>query len=236
MKHTHRGTCQICGALQAVNPKTGDIAKHGYTVPNGYFLGTCLGSGNSPLQKSRTLCDEIRATLRKQVKTCGITLKKLQGGTSHPNQVIAQRGPLGGAKYATNPSTGRSEPVMISWEDAADYEREIGMKKAILETERHILWCQSTEKEMGLRADQILGTDLIAVEHGEKKSWSRGDTIQIDGVTATLERPAMDVWGNRMIGWYVSSPSWGSKPYRITTRKLNELSMQNRPQESGEHA
>lgn len=43
--HTHRGSCQICGRDQAVDVKTGLIAKHGYTVQWGFFSGTCFGSG-----------------------------------------------------------------------------------------------------------------------------------------------------------------------------------------------
>ena len=38
-KHTHTGTCQICGRRQAVNVKTGRLAKHGYTVARfGFFM------------------------------------------------------------------------------------------------------------------------------------------------------------------------------------------------------
>jgi len=58
-KHTHKGTCQICGSRQAVNNNTGMIAKHGYTTRWGFFSGTCRGSDNLPLQVS---CDMVQAS------------------------------------------------------------------------------------------------------------------------------------------------------------------------------
>lgn len=48
--HTHRGHCQLCDHLQAVNPKTGLLAKHGYHKQWGFFSGTCPGSDHLPYQ------------------------------------------------------------------------------------------------------------------------------------------------------------------------------------------
>lgn len=41
--HTHRGTCQTCGRVHAVDNTTRLVAKHGYTVDFGYFNGVCRG-------------------------------------------------------------------------------------------------------------------------------------------------------------------------------------------------
>lgn len=57
-KATHRGTCQVCGRVQAVNAKTGMLAKHGYTVEWGWFEGTCRGSDHLPFEKSCELVKE----------------------------------------------------------------------------------------------------------------------------------------------------------------------------------
>lgn len=54
--HTHKGHCQLCDRLQAVNNKTGLLAKHGYTKQWSYFSGTCPGSDHRPYEKS---CDQI---------------------------------------------------------------------------------------------------------------------------------------------------------------------------------
>lgn len=50
--HTHKGHCQLCDRLQAVNNKTGLLAKHGYTKRWSYFVGTCPGSDHKPYEKS----------------------------------------------------------------------------------------------------------------------------------------------------------------------------------------
>ena len=65
-KHTHRGTCQVCGAQQAVNNETGMMAKHGYTVEHGFFEGECPGSHNLPLEADRTMTDNIIGDLTRQ--------------------------------------------------------------------------------------------------------------------------------------------------------------------------
>lgn len=50
-KHTHQGTCQACGAVQAVDNTTKLIAKHGYQVAGfGFFNGVCQGSDNPPAE------------------------------------------------------------------------------------------------------------------------------------------------------------------------------------------
>ena len=56
-KHTHTGTCQLCGRNHAVNNATGLLAKHGYTVDWGFFHGVCEGANHLPLQKDRSLLD-----------------------------------------------------------------------------------------------------------------------------------------------------------------------------------
>tara|TARA_R100001163_G_C4946684_1_gene116189 strand:- start:60 stop:548 length:489 start_codon:yes stop_codon:yes gene_type:complete len=47
---THNGTCPICGAKQAVNPKTGKLANHGYSVWWNSHNGTCRGSHKLPIE------------------------------------------------------------------------------------------------------------------------------------------------------------------------------------------
>ena len=47
-KHTHKGTCQSCGRVQAVKVD-GKIAEHGFTVDWGR-VGSCDGSDKQPLE------------------------------------------------------------------------------------------------------------------------------------------------------------------------------------------
>lgn len=46
----HRGNCQVCGRLHAV--VKGKVAKHGYTVKDGWFEGACNGQFYAPMQHS----------------------------------------------------------------------------------------------------------------------------------------------------------------------------------------
>lgn len=58
--HTHTGTCQACGAVQAVDNTSGLVAKHGYKVAGfGFFNGTCQGSGHKPAERDITLTYRI---------------------------------------------------------------------------------------------------------------------------------------------------------------------------------
>lgn len=57
-KATHNGTCQVCGRVQAVRPN-GLVAKHGYRVADfGYFMGTCTGSDEMPLEVSKEIATD----------------------------------------------------------------------------------------------------------------------------------------------------------------------------------
>tara|TARA_Y100001951_G_C11280597_1_gene265098 strand:- start:892 stop:1740 length:849 start_codon:yes stop_codon:yes gene_type:complete len=56
--HTHRGHCQACGRVQAVDTHNNFIAKHGYTVDFGYFSGVCTGSNRKPLEVDKTFTEE----------------------------------------------------------------------------------------------------------------------------------------------------------------------------------
>jgi len=58
-KHTHKGTCQVCGSVQAITGEAGVIAKHGYTVEWGFFNGTCSGSHSKPLEQDKWLTETM---------------------------------------------------------------------------------------------------------------------------------------------------------------------------------
>tara|TARA_R110002020_G_scaffold62613_1_gene167328 strand:+ start:5973 stop:6566 length:594 start_codon:yes stop_codon:yes gene_type:complete len=78
MTATHNGNCQCCGSLQAVNNKTGLLAKHGYTVDWGFFSGTCVGSDHPPLQKDHTVLDGTVEALRVfAAKKASMTIDKI---------------------------------------------------------------------------------------------------------------------------------------------------------------
>ena len=55
--HTHRGHCQACGRVQAVDTANNLLAKHGYTVDFGYFDGVCTGSDKKPLEVDKSFSE-----------------------------------------------------------------------------------------------------------------------------------------------------------------------------------
>lgn len=84
MAHTHKGTCQVCGSLQAVNEKTGMIAQHGYTVEHGWFEGRCFGSLELPLNVSKNLIDAALAHWSNAVTKISVKIEDLKTSTD-PN-------------------------------------------------------------------------------------------------------------------------------------------------------
>lgn len=69
-KATHNGTCQVCGAEQAVNPSTGKLAKHGYSVEWGYFNGACSGGDELPMQINKDLALSMMLELDNHAERC----------------------------------------------------------------------------------------------------------------------------------------------------------------------
>tara|TARA_Y100000816_G_scaffold177373_1_gene128019 strand:- start:625 stop:1464 length:840 start_codon:yes stop_codon:yes gene_type:complete len=55
--HTHRGHCQACGRVHAVDTAKNLLAKHGYTVEFGYFDGVCTGSDRKPLEVDKSFTE-----------------------------------------------------------------------------------------------------------------------------------------------------------------------------------
>lgn len=65
--HTHKGLCQVCGLVHAVDNKSNVLAKHGYDVSWGFFNGICSGADNLPIQLDRALADKTINSLDKEI-------------------------------------------------------------------------------------------------------------------------------------------------------------------------
>lgn len=89
MKHTHRGHCQICAHLQAVDVQKGTIAKHGYEVAGfGYFFGTCRASDKPPMERDRTITDATIKALHKFSTEQSKFAEDYRSGKLLPEQVV----------------------------------------------------------------------------------------------------------------------------------------------------
>jgi hypothetical protein len=83
--HTHRGTCQSCGSVQAVDNKTGMLAKHGYTIPFGTFQLICKGSDHhKPAEHDVTLCRFTMKGCLESAAANDAIIVRLRSGTEIP--------------------------------------------------------------------------------------------------------------------------------------------------------
>jgi len=125
-KATHNGICQVCGALQAVNPKTGNLANHGYSVMWHSQHGTCPGSRQLPIQVSSDLAE-------KTAKGLEAKMNQLRHDVEHEEITkvkVTRRGPWG------------REELMVTREEFKD-PSDFAWAEA----------CQRTLREMTFRAD-----------------------------------------------------------------------------------
>jgi hypothetical protein len=75
--HTHKGHCQVCGHMHAVDNSHNGLAKHGYDVSWGFFNGVCSGADNLPIQLDRTLADKTIAYLDKKILSLQTSLDSI---------------------------------------------------------------------------------------------------------------------------------------------------------------
>lgn len=78
--HTHRGHCQRCGSIQAVDVDHNSIAKHGYTVDFGFFNGVCDGSDYTPLEVDKSITEQTILDLTDFVENQSAYLQGLESG------------------------------------------------------------------------------------------------------------------------------------------------------------
>lgn len=64
---THYGTCQICESVQKADRFTNLLAAHGYTLAYGWQAGTCKGSGQLPLEVSKTYAEAVLEACKQQI-------------------------------------------------------------------------------------------------------------------------------------------------------------------------
>lgn len=79
-----RGNCQCCGREQAVLAPFGTMAKHGYTVKGGWFIGGCSGHNYGPMQEDISVTRDIVATVRADVARLLEYAADLKSGKAHP--------------------------------------------------------------------------------------------------------------------------------------------------------
>ena len=169
MKHTHRGTCQACGRIQAVNTAHGRIAKHGYTVDWGYFHGICQGSDAHPLEVDKTMTEAIINVLREnEAPRYDKRAADLRSGAVEPKW------------YKGAYKAGKYEEIVVPREELLSWEQDQILRGAIWNAER-------SAKAARQHADMLEG--LIKARHAmplipvvnERKQLAVGSRVQIGG-------------------------------------------------------
>jgi hypothetical protein len=152
-----RGHCQKCGSVQVVEPSH-RLAKHGYSVPNGYFKGVCQGSGELPLQVSRIITDAIIVAMNGLANRQQMHAEALQAGTILPEQ--AQQLTAWRAREYTYEGH-KQVPVMKPWHDATKTEQTEQLKMDIGQAESNARFFRGHAKSMSELAERVHGTALI---------------------------------------------------------------------------
>ncbi len=150
-----RGNCQCCGRLQA--QVRGDIAKHGYTVEDGWFQGVCQGHRYPSMQVERTVTDGIVASVRADVAALEIQLGLVKEGKLFPATVT------NGRKFEGN----KMVDVIVPYKEAEVWNQVAGVKAMIWKLESRIR--SGTQFADGLEgvANRVHGTPLVQVAKPE---------------------------------------------------------------------
>jgi hypothetical protein len=86
MKSQYKGHCQGCARLQAVLPN-GLIAKHGYKVKYGFFMGVCNGAGHAPLEVSEQYTLSVIESITQQIDELLAQAQSYRDGTAQPEVI-----------------------------------------------------------------------------------------------------------------------------------------------------
>lgn len=169
--HTHRGHCQACGRVQAVDNDRTLIAKHGYSVERGYFHGVCAGSDHKPLELERSLTDTHAAGCDATAQRHETHLANLHAGKAFPTNVQKYRD---GGMFAGRPAhyphaehdivQGKAIPRKIPWLKASACEKQRGMADHIAETEHAAAFFRNHAKTLRELAKRVHGQPLRPAE------------------------------------------------------------------------
>lgn len=181
-----RGICQCCGREQAV--QRGRMAKHGYTVKDGWFEGVCTGHNYLPMQQDRTIADSIVAQVREDAAVLRQRAADLQAGKKHPEQAKS-----GKFKMERHPRLGYLQQVdeLVPFKEAPKHHQDEARREAVWKTTRRAEMGERFAADLQKMADQYHGKDLREVRAadapdpiaiGEVRKLPRGTNGTVVGV------------------------------------------------------
>jgi hypothetical protein len=190
--HTHRGTCQACGSIQASANSNSLIAKHGYTVNWGYFNGTCQGSDKRPAEHDVTLTKTVIQFCTETAADHDASIAALKDGSSvpatferwNPTKKVEHK-TRGGGSYTV---TGGNDVLPIA--KATPAERAKAIALAIHEHEMHA---------SGLRSHADMLTRFVLVRFGQPL-FAVADMVPV----AKPAAPTVDVKAAKVVGTFAT--------------------------------
>jgi hypothetical protein len=186
--HTHRGTCQACGAVQAVMVK-GLLAKHGYTVEWGFFNGVCTGADRLPLEVNKDLAMATISHLRDEfIPVQKARIAGLENGTVFPKW------------------TKREKVAAFRWNDVECNRDEISDDQAATQVQTAMR--KAAGRISSAKAHASMLENLIETRHGQplypvnrevRKELKVGSKVRIGGkkgnVYEVLKIEDRKAWG-----------------------------------------
>lgn len=220
-KSTHRGHCQACARVQAVNPDTMRLAKHGYTVKGfGFFNGVCHGADRQPLELDRTYCDEILVRLTEYAAQMDTYAAALKDGSAHPFRCNTGKS----IKVARG---GRMvwEEETVLWEDADTYHREAAVRSAIWSTEMEAKQARRHHADLKRIAKDVHGKPLVErVDREPPLKIEVGMSFTHRGQTWTVRNLVNRGWGRSVNPNYAVCVCEGvERPWTVSTRQVRKF-------------
>lgn len=177
--HTHRGTCQVCGHIQAVANGAKVLAAHGYTKEWGYFSGTCTGSDKRPAELDVSITKATISWCYSTAPKHDAAVACLKDGSSVPNtferynrELVNVKGPKGGW-----------ETLPIAQADAQ--ERAHAIKLAIHREEQQAKGLRDHAKGLEQHVLTRLGQPLYPVSDFAPKAKPAAPTVDVKAAKVT---------------------------------------------------
>lgn len=177
-KATHNGTCQVCGALQAL--PDGKLSKHGYDVEFHYFRGVCPGAAFMPLEQDRTQADAVAASLMVQSRKTAKDAVCVSKGEILPKQA---------ASGEWTRIDGRTCEVVVAFEraPAEQQRRAVAILQHNLESESKE--CARVAGCITDRADRVTGKQELQARVAEvRRPIVAGTRVKVGGLVRTVLR------------------------------------------------
>jgi hypothetical protein len=151
-----RGNCQCCGRDQAV--VRGNMAKHGYTVDDGYFNGVCSGHRYAPLQLDRSITDQMILRVTNDAVHFDALAADYREGREHPTMVKVASWPKHHSKSSEN---------FKLYADVSPGLQAQACREAAYHAQSRAQAARSWVKDMAALADKTHGTALREIELAE---------------------------------------------------------------------